>query len=158
MTPEWSSIYHRLFDIGIVLKGIDGVLELIGGVALLSTTQPMILGVVDWLTQKELLEDPGDFIANHLLHVAQQLSIGTLHFSGIYLLAHGVIKMALVAGLLRGSRWSYPAATVFLTALIGYQCYRLAHAASISLTLLTALDSVIVLLIVREWRQRRVNG
>jgi uncharacterized membrane protein len=158
MKPEQSTIYHRLFDLGIILKGIDGALELTAGVALLSTTQPMILAVVSWLTQKELLEDPGDFIANHLVHMAQQLSIGTLHFSGIYLLAHGLIKMALVGGLLRGSRWSYPAATVFLTALIGYQCYRLAHTASISLALLTLLDIVIVLLIVGEWRRRHANS
>ncbi len=158
MKPDRTSIYHRLFDVGIILKGIDGVLELLGGAALLWSTQPMILGVVSWLTQQELLEDPGDFVANHLVHVARQLSVGTLHFAGIYLLAHGVIKIGLVAGLLRGARWSYPAATVFLTALIGYQCYRLAHTASISLTLLTVLDSVIVLLIVREWRQRRDNG
>lgn len=158
MKPDRTSIYHRLFDVGIILKGIDGVLELFGGAALLLTTQPMILGVVSWLTQKELLEDPGDFVANHLLHVAQQLSVGTLNFAGIYLLAHGVIKIGLVAGLLRDARWSYPAATIFLTALIGYQCYRLAHIASISLTLLTVLDIVIVLLIVREWRHRRDNG
>lgn len=46
MKPDRSAIYHRLFDLGIGLKGIDGVLESIGGAACLSTTRPMIIGVV----------------------------------------------------------------------------------------------------------------
>jgi uncharacterized membrane protein len=163
MRPDWSAIYHRAFDIGIILKGFDGLLELIGGIALLLTNQPAIRSVVAWLTHKELIEDPGDVVANFLVHMAQQLSMGTQHFAGVYLLAHGVIKMGLVAGLLRGLRWSYPAAVAFLTIFIGYQCYRLLHTPSISLGLLTVLDVAVVLLIVREWRRcvgerSRVNG
>ena len=153
MKPDWSAIYHRAFDIGILLKGFDGLLELIGGIALLLTNQPAIRTVVAWLTHKELIEDPGDVVANHLVHIAKQLSMDTQHFAGIYLLAHGVIKMGLVAGLLRGSRWSYPAAVAVLTAFIGYQGYRLLHTPLISLGLLTALDVAVVLLIVHEWRR-----
>lgn len=154
MKRDWSVIYHRAFDIGVLLKGFDGLLELIGGVALLLTNQSAIRSAVAWLTHKELIEDPGDVVANHLVHIAQQLSMDTEHFAGVYLLAHGVIKIGLVAGLLRGFRWSYPAAVAVLTTFIGYQCYRLLHTPSISLGLLTALDVAVVLLIVREWRRR----
>ena len=153
MKPDWSAIYHRAFDIGILLKGFDGLLELIGGIALLLTNQPAIRSVVAWLTHRELIEDPGDVVANYLVHIAKRLSMDTQHFAGIYLLAHGVIKMGLVAGLLRGSRWSYPAAVAVLTAFIGYQGYRLLHTPLISLGLLTALDVAVVLLIVHEWRR-----
>lgn len=154
MRPDWNRIYHRAFDIGILLKGLDGLLECIAGLALLLTTRRAILDVVGWLTREELVEDPGDFVANHLVHLAQQLSLGTQHFAGIYLLGHGVIKLGLVIGLLRGARWSYPAAVAFLTAFIGYQSYRLAHTPTLSLSLLTALDIAVVILIVREWRRR----
>lgn len=154
MRPDWSTLYHRAFDIGIVLKGLDGLLECMGGLALLLTKRAAILDAVGWLTRQELIEDPGDFVANHVVHLAQQLSVSTQHFAGIYLLGHGLIKLCLVIGLLRGMRWSYPAAVVFLTAFIGYQCYRLAHTPSLSLTLLTILDVVVVLLIIHEWRHR----
>lgn len=154
MRPDWNKIYHRAFDIGILLKGLDGLLECIAGLALLLTTRRAILDVVGWLTREELIEDSGDFVANHLVHLAQQLSLATQYFAGIYLLGHGVIKLGLVIGLLRGARWSYPAAVAFLTAFIGYQSYRLAHTPSLSLSLLTAMDIAVVILIVREWRRR----
>ncbi|HUW53601.1 MAG TPA: DUF2127 domain-containing protein [Rhodanobacter sp.] len=153
MKPDWSAIYHRAFDIGILLKGLDGLLESTGGLALLLTSQPAIRGAVAWLTHQELIEDPGDVVANHLVHLAQRLSMDTQHFAGVYLLAHGVIKMGLVAALLRGLRWSYPAAVAVLTAFIGYQGYRLMHTPSLALGLLTALDVAVVMLIVREWRR-----
>jgi len=153
MKPDWSAIYHRAFDIGILLKGFDGLLELTGGLALLLTSQPAIRGAVAWLTHQELIEDPGDVVANHLVHMARQLSMDTQHFAGIYLLVHGVIKIGLVAALLRGLRWSYPAAVAVLAAFIGYQSYRLMHTPSLSLALLTALDVAVVMLIVREWRR-----
>ncbi len=137
-----------------MLKGLDGLLECIAGLALLLTTRNAILDVVGWLTREEIVEDPGDFVANHLVHLAQQLSLGTQHFAGIYLLGHGLIKLGLVIGLLRGARWSYPVAVAFLTAFIGYQSYRLAHTPSLSLSLLTAMDIAVVLLIVYEWLQR----
>lgn len=154
MQTDWNRLYHRAFDVGILLKGLDGLLECIGGLALLLTTRREILAAVGWLTRAELIEDPGDFVATHLAHLAQQLSLGTQHFAGFYLLGHGVIKLGLVIGLLRGARWSYPAAVVFLTAFIGYQGYRLAHTPSLALSLLTALDIAVVLLIIREWRRR----
>lgn len=153
MKSDWGAIYHRAFDIGIILKGLDGLVEVIGGITLLVTNQPAIRSAVAWLTHKELIEDPNDVVANHLVHMARQLSVDTQHFAGIYLLAHGVIKIGLVAGLLRGLRWSYPVAAVILTAFIGYQAYRLLHTHSISLGLLTALDVAVVLLIIREWRR-----
>ncbi|MHB1273144.1 MAG: DUF2127 domain-containing protein [Rhodanobacter sp.] len=154
MQADWAGISHRAFRAGVILKGIDGVLELLGGGALLLTTHPVIRHAVAWLTQAELIEDPGDFVANHLVHLVQQLSIGTQHFAGIYLIAHGVIKVGMVAGLLRGLRWSYPLALVVLTAFIGYQCYRLFHMPSVLLSLLTVIDVTVALLIAREWRQR----
>jgi len=153
MKPDWSAIYHRAFDIGILLKGLDGLLESTGGLALLLTGRPAIRGAVAWLTHQELIEDPGDVVASHLVHLAQQLSMDTQHFAGVYLLVHGVIKIGLVAALLRGLRWSYPAAVAVLTAFIGYQGYRLMHTPSLVLGLLTALDVAVVMLIVREWRR-----
>jgi uncharacterized membrane protein len=154
-STRFSRFTHRAFQIGILLKGLDGLLELAGGGALLLTSQQAIRDAVAWLTRKELLEDPGDFVANHLSHLAVHLSIGTQHFAAAYLIVHGVVKLGLVIGLLRDVRGSYPAALAVLTAFIAYQCYRLAHQPSASLLLLTVIDVAVVLLIAREWRLRR---
>lgn len=137
-----------------MLKGIDGLFEAVAGGILLLTTHPALLGFAHWLTREELIEDPDDFLANHLLQLTQKLSIGSWHFAGAYLLGHGVVKLGLVLGLWRGARWAYPAAMAILTAFIGYQCYRWLLHASFFLALLTFVDIVIVLLIGIEWHRR----
>jgi uncharacterized membrane protein len=152
MKSYWAIVAHRAFNIGIVIKGLDGLLELVGGGALLLTSQPAILHVVALLTRRELIEDPHDVLANHLWHLAQQLSLDTRHFAGIYLLAHGLVKIGMVASLLRGLRWSYPVAVLLLMAFIGYQGHRLFHQPSLLLALLTVIDVTVTCLIVREWR------
>ncbi|MEO5813326.1 MAG: DUF2127 domain-containing protein [Rhodanobacter sp.] len=154
MNPRWRLLYHRAFDVGIVLKGLDGLCEMVAGGILLLVTRPELLGVAHWLTWQELIEDPDDFIANHLLVLTQKLSIGSWHFAGAYLLGHGLIKVGLVLGLWRGARWAYPTAMALLTAFIAYQCYRWLQHASLFLALLTLVDAVIVLLIGIEWHRR----
>ena len=158
MKPRWQLLYHRAFDVGIVLKGLDGLFEVVAGGILLLTAQPALLGFAHWLTRQELIEDPGDFLANHLMQLTQKLSIDSWHFAGAYLLGHGVVKLGLVLGLWRGARWAYPAAMAILTAFIAYQCYRWLLHASLFLALLTLLDIVIVLLIGIEWRRRSEIG
>ena len=152
MQRDWARVAHRAFKIGILIKGLDGLLELVGGSALLLTSRPAIRHAVALLTRQELLEDPHDVVANYLLHLSQHLSLGTQNFAGIYLLAHGLVKIAMVAGLLRGLRWSYPVAVALMTAFIGYQGYRLFHQPSPLLGLLTVIDVTVTALIVREWR------
>lgn len=150
-------LWHQAFQVGIVLKGFDGALEVAGGTALLLTTQAAIQRSIAFLTHGELLEDPHDFLANLLVQAAQHLSIGTQHFAGVYLVGHGIIKIALAIGLLRGLLWSYPLALLFLSAFIIYQLYRLGHTHSITLSLFTAFDFAIVLLIWREWQRAKTR-
>lgn len=158
MKSRLKTLYHRAFDFGIVLKGLDGLLEVIAGTTLLLTTQPGLVGAARWLTRQELIEDPNSPVANFLLHSVQGLPGGSSHLAGAYLLGHGVVKVGLVTGLLRGARWSYPTALVILSAFIGYQVYRWIHHASFFLAALTVFDLFIVVLIVVEWRFRRVRA
>jgi uncharacterized membrane protein len=57
--------------------------------------------------QHELSEDPNDFFARHVLHVTANLH-ATRTFGAVYLLAHGVAKLVMVAGLWKHQRWAYP--------------------------------------------------
>jgi len=155
MKSRWGDISHRAFQIGVILKGIDGLLEIAGGVMLLFNSQPAIRHFVRFLTHDELVEEPHDFFANLLVKIAQHLSLHTQHFAGIYLLVHGLIKAGLVIGLLRRVAWSYPAAILFLLLFIVYQVYRVFHHFSITLVVLSAFDLLIVALIWREWRSAR---
>ena len=146
---------HRLFDLGVLIKGIDGALELAGGVLLLLVKPLTLNAMIVFLTAHEISEDPADLVANLLRNSVRHLSLNTTLFAGVYLLAHGLAKLLLVVGLLRGRRWAYPAALWFLAAFVLYQCYRILLTQSLPLTALTAFDIVVMSLVWREFRFRK---
>lgn len=144
----------RFFYASIWLKGLHAVFEILGGVALLLTSPAFIMRVVAMVTQDEIAQDPNDFIANALRNAAQQISVSSERFAAVYLLSHGVVKVFLVAGLLRNRPWAYPASLAVFGAFIAYQVYRFTLTHSIGLVALTLFDLVVMWLIWREYRLR----
>ncbi|MEJ2217659.1 MAG: DUF2127 domain-containing protein [Gemmatimonadota bacterium] len=149
---------HRFFQLAVILKGIDGVLETAGGVLLLSFGKQGVSRLVRLLTQHELSEDPHDFVANLLIRAVHHIGASTVHFAAAYLLVHGVIKIALVGGLIREKRWVFPIALVFLGLFVLYQIYRLQHQPSYGLASLTVLDLIIIGLVWWEWEELPKNA
>jgi uncharacterized membrane protein len=147
-------LLDQTFQVGIILKGLDGVLEVIGGLLLLVVSPTTIDRVVTNLTQHELSEDPHDLVATHLLRTAHGLTGSAVLFGAVYLLAHGVVKVILVAALLKNQLWAYPWTIAFLGAFIVYQLYRLRLRPSVGLMALTIFDAVIVWLTYREYRKQ----
>ena len=148
-------VLHRIFEVGIWIKGADGVLEIIGGVLLLLISPATLNQLVAVLTQHEVIEDPHDHIATALRQVVQQLSANTLLFGSGYLIVHGLIKLLLVVGLQREQRWAYPAAIGFLCVFIAYQLYRLSYHYTVGLLLLTLFDVAMVGL---TWHEERLHS
>jgi uncharacterized membrane protein len=147
-------LLDQTFEIGIILKGLDGVLEVIGGLLLLVVSPATIDRMVTNLTQHELSEDPHDFLATHLLRTAHGLTGSAVLFGAVYLLAHGLVKVILVTALLKNQRWAYPWTIAFLGVFIVYQLYRLSFHPSVGLTGLTIFDTVIAWLTYREYRKQ----
>jgi len=153
-----SPALDKTFKIGLVLKGLDGILEVIGGVTLLFLSPQAIQHLVRVLTAHELSEDPHDLIARYLLHTTAHLHHGTTLFGAIYLLSHGIAKIVLVALVLKDKLWAYPWLIGLLLAFIAYQLYEItAVHFSIGLTLLTIFDAILVWLTWREYRAKRAH-
>lgn len=145
----------RAFRITVTLKGLDGLLEVVGGVVLLIVSPASIEHFVRFLTAHELAQDPHDFIARHLLHSASGLSRSATVYGGIYLLSHGLTKVVLVVLVLRGKLWAYPLIIGLLLAFIVYQVYRLTYKVTFGLVVLTLFDMLVVWLTWREYRIKR---
>lgn len=143
---------HQIFELSVLLKGAHALIECISGVALALISTTAIATLASSVTQEELIEDPHDFVANHLLVWAHGFSVGTKTFYAFYLLSHGVVKLSLVAGLLRGKLWSYPTSLVVLGLFIIYQLYRFSYTHGIGLLVLTVFDVVVIGLIWHEYR------
>ena len=93
-------------------------------------------------------------LATHLLRTAHGLTGSAVLFGAIYLLVHGLVKVILVAALLKNQLWAYPWTIAFLGVFIAYQLYRLSFHPSVGLTALTIFDAVIAWLTYREYRKR----
>lgn len=63
-----TRLVHRIFELGVIAKGVDGALELVGGLLLLFLAPAAIKGTIFFLVQGELKEDPTDLVANLLVH------------------------------------------------------------------------------------------
>jgi uncharacterized membrane protein len=143
---------HEAFEVSIWLKGAHALIECVGGLILAFVSAQSITTLVDRLTQDELIEDRHDIIATSLLHWAQSFSVQTEHFYAFYLLSHGVVKLFLVAGLIRSKLWAYPASLVVMSMFIIYQLYRFSYTHGIGLILLTVFDLIVIGLVWHEYR------
>lgn len=157
-TRQGTALLDRTFRISLILKGLDGVLELIGGVLLLLVTPAQINDLVRFLTQHELAQDPNDLVATTLVHLTANLSGPASLFGAVYLLLHGVVKIVLVWAVLREKLWAYPWMIAFLLVFIVYQAYRILVAFTWGMVLLTAFDIFIVWITWREYRLRRAQN
>src|SRR5690348_9173850 len=100
-----SSLLDKIFEGGIIIKGITGALEFIGGLLLFFVDPSVIHRFLVFVTQKELLEDPHDKLVTFLLQSTQYLGDGRL-FLIIYLWIHAGIKLVAVIGILRNQLWA----------------------------------------------------
>src|SRR5262245_41216274 len=141
-----STIARHLFNISIIAKGVDGVLETIGGILLFFVSPQQIYSIIQKITQHELSKDHRDIIASYLLNSTSHLTKGVTTFAAMYLLWHGVVKIGLVAALMLKRKWAYPAAIAAFTIFLIYQLYRYAHTHSPELLVLSVLDVLVIIL------------
>jgi len=149
---------HRLFAASVLIKGVDGVLETIGGFLFMFVSPKALNSLVVFFTAHELSEDPDDWFATTLRHAVHNLSSDTKLFVSAYLVAHGLVKVFLVAGLLRKKLWAYPAALWFLGIFLLYQLYRFSHTHSLGLLALSALDLFVASLVWLEYRSQKQHA
>lgn len=153
--PPSERRIHRLFELSVLLKGLHALVELIGGIALYFFSTSILVALMNRLAASELIEDPGDFAARHLQQFAASFSVDAHHFYAVYLLSHGIVKIVLVAGLLRERLWAYPASIGVLGLFIAYQLYRFSYTHEWMLVALSLFDSLVMFLAWHEYRLLR---
>ena len=146
---------YDAFLVTVVVKGIDGVLEIALGLVLIFTDE--FSDVVFFLTRNALIDDPDNYFATHLRAFASQ-SHEAFVVGGLYLVGHGILKSFIASSLWRNYTWSYPVAMVILALFIFYEVVHIALTGSIPFVLLAVFDIVMLLLVGHEYRkQQRAN-
>lgn len=153
-----KTILDKAFAVGIGLKALDAVVELVGGLLVLFAGTKPLRNLVHSVLGSELGEGADGVAATHLLHWSASLQHGTVLFAAIYLLVHGVAKLVVVVELLRGKLWAYPGLIILISLFVLYQIY---HMMTTGITLgylvLTVFDLVIIALTAAEYARHRAH-
>jgi uncharacterized membrane protein len=142
------------FLAAVAIKGIDGLIETAAGLFLAIAGPWSFYALVVWLTAPELDFHPASKAVHAVRHGAASLAQGSDHFVLVWLLAHGVIKLALAIELLRGRKWIFPVAAAVLAGFVGYMLFRLTLHWSAWLLAFALFDVITIVLVLREWRTK----
>ncbi|AGK95813.1 DUF2127 domain-containing protein [Clostridium pasteurianum] len=146
-----NDIFHKSFEIGILLKGIDSILQITGGILLIFLNPHRLSRIVVLLTQHELSKNPRDTIANFIVKSSLGFNLSVQHFAVFYLISHGVIKLVLVILLWKKKMFAYPLTIFSLALFIIYQIYHYTIRHSLWLIGLTIFDIVMIILTLIEY-------
>jgi len=152
--PKRELEYRRLFDIALGIKGVDGVIEVLGGLFLAMVRPAMITGWVARFTAEELAREPNGLTAHAVHALAHSLAASGHWLIAGYLVLHGLIKVLLVVGIFSGRRIAYPLFMASLLVFGVYEIYRGMARHEVVLQVLAALDFAILILTVHEYRIR----
>ncbi|MFZ1728054.1 MAG: DUF2127 domain-containing protein [Albidovulum sp.] len=148
---------HQIFEISLLAKALFATVELLSGIAVYAVSADWLTRTIGWLADNEIIEDPGERVAGWLMSLAQGYSVSTQHFWGWYLMTHGVVKLAVVAGLAFRLLWAYPASIMVLVGFIIYQLDRFYTTHSPFLIALTVFDLVVIWLVWHEYRNMKAK-
>jgi len=149
-----KSTFDKVFEGGLLIKGLDGFFELLGGLLLFVFTPDQIHRFAVLLTHTELLEDPHNKASHLLLQSTQHFSNGSRIFLIFYLLLHAAIKLIAVIGILKNQLWAYPFSLISLGALTLYQVYSIfLIKVSFGMIGLTIFDVFILWMITVEYKK-----
>ncbi|MGA7623467.1 MAG: DUF2127 domain-containing protein [Candidatus Acidiferrales bacterium] len=156
MSSTGKSILHESFEVGISLKGVGGLLEVFGGLVLGLLKPSDMNEIVRRICAILLVEFP--HIASHVLDASQRWTdYGGTRFASLYLLSHGVVKVALVICLWMNKLWAYPLTIVVFTLFVVYQLHRFTHTHSWTLIALSVFDAVIIYLTWQEYQEQKTH-
>ncbi len=148
-----ASTLDKIFEVGLLLKGIDGLLELLGGFLLLFLTPARLQHYLHLITQETVSGEKPSKILGLLFHSIDSLSTGSRVFLIAYLWVHAAIKLVAVIGILKNLLWAYPFSLITLGLLTLFQVISIIHKASIGMIALTLFDIFILWLIWREYQK-----
>jgi uncharacterized membrane protein len=144
-------LLHYAYLAAILIKGVDGAIEALAGM-ILAVTGPERL--YEWVIRFTAPELTGHHPALHAIRSgATRLAESSHEFVLFYLLVHGLLKLGIVAALLRGGgRWLFPVASLILTGFVAYMSWRLLVHWSGWLLGFALFDLLTLALVLNEWR------
>ncbi|MFT5873769.1 MAG: putative membrane protein [Clostridium sp.] len=142
---------------GLVMKGVDALIEFIGGFILIVLNYEWLNRLIRLIALPELIEDPKDIAMNYFITVGQNFSINSQHSIAVYMMLHGITKMAVVWVLLTKRLWAYPLAMLVFASFIAYEMYSYMNSLSVLMLMMVIIDTAIFVMIILEYKHLKVS-
>ncbi len=154
MNKRSQDIVHLSFDIGILLKAIEAVGEILLGIGLIFITPTVMENVGEYIEEYMTNAPFADIMANF----AYSYSVDAQRFIVFYMLSHGIVKFVIIFMLWRQKLIAYPLSVAMFTFFIIYQIYHYETIHSFILIALTILDIIMIVLTILEYKRLKAEG
>ena len=142
---------ETIFKVGLIIKGVDSLFEVLGGLLL---TMPTKLARVRLVLAHHELYRHHDVLAGKLDRLADEVTVQVHLGSALYLLVHGLAKVILIAAVFKGKQWGYLGLIGVLSIFSAIEMVRVVTAQEYVTGVLGLFDIAVVVLMVKEYRQR----
>jgi len=92
-----------------------------------------------------------------ITNAGERLTNDATLFAIVYLLLHGALKLVTLALLWKKILWSYPLSILLLVSFILYQIFEFFNHGSISMLVLCAVDVLMIILTLLEYRKLKAH-
>lgn len=150
--PPEKGLLHRVFEASLLAKGALAAVETAAGIGFLLGPTDTLRHWAMSLAELDIVEDVSQPMAARMQRLIDDFAGPQQHFYAIYLLSHGIAKLALVGLLAARIRLAYPIGIVMQIGFIAYQMERWLHSHSAFMLGASILDLAIIWLIWREWQ------
>jgi uncharacterized membrane protein len=140
-------VLQILFNISIVLKGVDGLIELIGGVLFAILEKEVILKLIIDFLSYDLFKIPNKTVLELATTVSHDLDTSIRNFIIAVLIGNGFIKIAFAIGLLLRKMFIFPISIIFLIGLLIYQIIQTFYTPSLYLIFFNLFDFAVIVVI-----------
>jgi uncharacterized membrane protein len=124
MEPLSEKKITILFRISLIVKVIQGFLEVVLGMLFLYVKSDTIAVLFQEFIRDELAESPYTKTSHFIIQTGNSVVAAGSLFIGLYLLSHGIVKLLLIIGVVKKKLWAYYTFIATLIAFILYQAYR----------------------------------
>ena len=148
-----KSFVHRAFWLSLFLKGLDGLLQLLGGIVVLFF-EPGTLGkTYRYLTRFLMGHRTDNPEAQFIRDAAHSFHMSTEILVFVYLVSHGIIKVLLVYGLLKERLWVFPAALAGFGFFLVLEIFRISQHFYWAIAALMCIDVFVITMVILEWKK-----
>ncbi len=145
-------ILHKVFLVGLLLKGANALLELVSGLVLLLLPVATLQKAADVVVRPLLQVLPEGPWHARLEHWTASITPGGALFAAWYFLSHAFVKLLVVICLIKGWVWAYPLSIAVFLGFMVFQTYEFFHNHALMYMLLNIMDVFLILLTLNEWR------